>query len=440
MCDELFDLLRIKSISTHSDYKEDVQQCAEHVLRHLKNIGLENTRIFQTKGHPLVFSEYHVSKDAPTVLIYGHYDVQPPDPYDLWKSDPFNPEIRNGYIYARGVSDDKGQFFCHIKSIEALLKKDNTLPVNIKLLIEGEEEIGSPNLPNFIEEHQALLKSDVALISDTPMVSKDQPALCFALRGMVYLEIHVQGPNKDLHSGQYGGIVRNPIHALSHIINKLKTEDEIIQIPGFYDDVYPISEDNKNSFNEFPYTENDFRKELNVKTLSYPKGKSIAECLWLYPTLDCNGIVGGYIDEGAKTIIPSHASTKISMRLVANQNPEIISKSAIEYIKKCCPEGVTVTVDVHNLAYPARMNSSSSFMKAAENAFYTVYKKKPLLIGEGGTIPVVADFKRLLEIDTVMMGFNCPDDCIHSPNERFAVDAFYNGIETSYRFLKNLND
>ncbi len=436
---ELIELLKIKSVSTDNKFSKDVKNCASFLKEHLIDIGMQNATIYETKGHPIVVANYEVSKELPTVLLYGHYDVQPADPYELWSSDPFTPFIDKDYIYARGVADDKGQFFAHIKAIQAWLAVKKTLPVNIKLLIEGEEEIGSKNLAEFLKENKENLNSDVAVISDTPMINKNQPALCFSLRGMVYVEIIVRGPNRDLHSGQYGGIVQNPVQALASMIAKLKDDKDKVLIPGFYVDVEELEEKELQALKKVPITHDLYKKDLGVTDFVTDQ-IDIAKQLWLEPTLDCNGIVGGYINEGAKTIIPAQASAKISMRLVANQNPEKILNQFKSYINSIKPQGIDLEILVHNLAKPAKMNTSSVYMKAAEDAYKLTFNKTPILVGEGGTIPVVADFKEILGIDTVMMGFNCPDDCIHSPNERLLLNSFYTSIKTMAYFFENVRN
>ena len=436
--DELAEFLAIKSISTNPDYNDNVHECAKYVANKLTSIGMHETTIYETKKHPIVYSRYEVSETKPTILIYGHYDVQPPEPLELWESDPFKASIRGEYLYARGVSDDKGQVFCHIKAIEAYLETEKTLPVNIIMIIEGEEEIGSPNLAQFLEEHKASLKADVAIISDTPMIHKNQPALCFSLRGMVYAEITVTGPNKDLHSGQYGGVVQNPIQALCRIIAQLKDEDDKVMIPGFYDSVLSLSSKEKEYLDDVDIDQQTYLSELGLTAFAKESAVNIAQQLWVEPTLDCNGIVGGYIEKGAKTIIPSKASTKVSMRLVANQDPNVIADQFKAYVKSVTPKGVSIDIDIHSLAHPARMAIDTIYIKAASAAYKATFGVVPKFVGEGGTIPVVADFKQILGIDTVMMGFNCPDDCIHSPNERLLIENFFKGIQTSATFLSLL--
>lgn len=437
--EELITLLKIKSVSTDKKFIKDIKNCAQFLKDHLLTIGMKTSTIYETQGHPIVVADYFVSAGLPTVLLYGHYDVQPADPYELWNSDPFTPLVDSDYLYARGVADDKGQFFAHIKAIQAWLAVKKTLPVNIKILIEGEEEIGSKNLAAFLTENKEMLSSDVAVISDTPMINKNQPALCFSLRGMVYVELIVRGPNRDLHSGQYGGIVQNPVQALASMIARLKDAQDKVLIPGFYEDVQTPEEKEIQALKNVPITHELYKKDLGVTDFVTDQ-IDIAKQLWLEPTLDCNGIVGGYINEGAKTIIPAQASAKISMRLVSNQNPEKILEQFKAYINSIKPQGIELDILVHNLAKPAKMNTSSIYMSAAQKAYKSTFNKAPILVGEGGTIPVVADFKEILGIDTVMMGFNCPDDCIHSPNERLLLKSFYTSIKTMAHFFANVRN
>jgi acetylornithine deacetylase/succinyl-diaminopimelate desuccinylase-like protein len=438
--DELVDFLAIPSISTDSSHNNDVINCADFLKKHLIEVGFQQVDVISTKRHPIVYAEYIQDKHLPTVLIYGHYDVQPAEPYELWESDPFKAVIKNDYIYARGVADDKGQIFCHIKAVEAYIKNNVALPVNVKFVIEGEEEIGSLNLPEFIRENKERLKADIALISDSPMYAKGQPSLCFSLRGLLYVELFVKGPNKDLHSGQFGGLVQNPIHALAVILASFKDEHDNVVIEGFYDDVPQISERIKQSLSGVTNSDETLKKDLDVNTLVGDTTFSSNERKWLRPTLDCNGIYGGYTKEGAKTIIPSEASAKISMRLVGKQDPEDILAKVKAHISKHTLKGVTTRLELHSYAKPASMSIDSKAMHAAQKAFERSYQNTPYYVGEGGTIPVVADFKELLSIDTVMMGFNLPDDGIHSPNERFGLENFYKGIETSLYFLDELRN
>ena len=428
-----FDLLRFPSISANSDFKGDVVKCAQYLKEHFDMIGATRSQMFFTDNHPIVYSEFHVSEELPTLLIYGHYDVQPPDPLDKWDTPPFEPTIKDDFIYARGSADDKGQIMAHIKAVETILKYDKNLPVNIKFIIEGEEEIGSQNLPQFLKDHGDLLSSDIVLISDSPMYGDDQPSISMSIRGMLYSEVIVTGPKIDLHSGQFGGIIQNPIQALSKIVSLLKDKDDNVLIPGFYDHVSSIPQ--LDEYSKKICAEADSTLAIcGVSSLVGDGRFSPYERKWFRPTLDCNGFVGGYIGEGAKTIIPSQASAKISMRLVSNQDPVFIKNQFESYIKSITPDGVNVQIKTHSLAHPARMNDQSLFFKYAKESFFETYHKPPLVVGEGGTIPVIADFQKILGLDTIMMGFNLPDDGIHSPNERFGVSNYLKGIETAIRF------
>jgi acetylornithine deacetylase/succinyl-diaminopimelate desuccinylase-like protein len=355
---------------------------------------------------------------------------------DLWQSPPFSAEVRDGYLYARGVSDDKGQVFCHWKAIEALLKTSGELPVNIKMIIEGEEEIGSLNLPAFIHAERAKLAADVALISDTPMFGPQTPSLCTSLRGMVYTELVLRGCASDLHSGQHGGAVPNPIQALSQIISKLKDAKERVTVPGFYDSVLAIDPAMKRSMKRLPFDEKEYLKQVGAPELVGEKGYSALERRWLRPTLECNGIIGGYTGEGAKTVIPAVAKAKISMRLVANQDPAKIFEAFKAHVRSLSPKNVTVEILNHSLAFPARVRSDHPAVQAGLRALRKGFGKEPVFQGEGGTIPIVAEFERVLGLQTVLMGFNLPDDGIHAPNERFKLDNFYGGILAAGYFLE----
>ena len=433
---DLINCLKIPSISTDSEYDTHTRKCAEHVNKHLKSIGLENTEIIETKGHPLVYGDWCHAKNAPTLLFYGHYDVQPATPEDLWVTPAFEPELREGYLFARGVSDDKGQVYCHLKAIETLLKTEHKLPINIKVLIEGEEEIGSPNLAEKVEDLKDKLKADVVVISDSPMYDENNASICYSLRGLVYTELTAKGPKIDLHSGQHGGVLHNPIQVLCRLIGQLKDEKDRVLVPGFYEDVCIIDEEQLAELAELPFDEQAYAKELGVKALVQDKEFSPNARKWFRPTLDCNGISGGYQGEGAKTIIPSEASVKISLRLVANQDPQKILAHLKKYIHANCPEGIELSFKDHSAAKPVRVKKDSEFVKAAEKAFKSGFNVPVRYHGEGGSIPVVADFKEILGIDTVFMGFNLPDDAIHSPNERFKLEHYYKGIQTVIEFLK----
>jgi len=382
---ELKHFLSYPSISTNPENKKDVLECAEYLKEHMESLGMQNAKVYPTNGHPVVYSEWlNAGKDKPTVLIYGHYDVQPVDPIELWTSPPFEAEIRGENIFARGSADDKGQVFIHLKAIEAHLSQNKSLPVNIKLLIEGEEEIGSVNLGDFIREHTELLKCDVVVVSDTSMFSKELPALGYALRGLCYMQVDVIGPNKDLHSGQYGGAVENPINALAEMISKMKDADGRILIDGFYDDVAPLSKEEKANFDKLPFDDTEYAKALEVDELAGEKGYSTLERLWSRPTLDCNGIWGGFTGEGAKTVLPSKASAKISMRLVPNQDPDKIAQLFVDFVKKIAPKSIKVDVYGQHHGKPWISPIESKWNQAAIRALKTGFGKEPVFMREGG--------------------------------------------------------
>ncbi len=435
---ELKDFLSIPSVSSQSNHNGDMQRCAQWIADHMRSIGMNNVSVMSTPGHPVVYSEWLEASDAPTVLLYGHYDVQPVDPLNLWTSPPFEMTIRGENIYARGSSDDKGQVFIHFKSIEALMKQHGRLPVNIKMLIEGEEEVGSENLDNFVKEHKELLKADLVLISDSSMFAKDVPSICYALRGLSYLEIEVTGPNRDLHSGSFGGSVHNPIQALSEMIASLHDKNGKITIPGFYRKVRPLSKVERTAFAKLPFKEKEYAKDLGVKELYGEKGFSSLERVWTRPTLECNGIWGGYIGEGAKTVLPSKAFAKISCRLVPDQDSASIAKMVEKHLKKIAPK--TIQVQVRNLhgGEAAITPINSPGVQAAIAALEKGFGKKPLYQREGGSIPIVVQFKKLLGLDTVLLGFGLPDENAHSPNEFLNINNFFGGIKTSVHFFTEL--
>lgn len=434
--EELFELIRIPSISSQSKHKEDMQRVAEKWKEILINAGVDKAEIMPTKGHPVVYAEKIISKDAPTVLVYGHADVMPPDPVDQWKSNPFEPEVRDGKIYARGADDNKGQSFIHAKAFEYLVKND-LLKVNVKFLIEGEEEIGSPSLGEFCENNKELLKSDIILVSDTSMIDEDTPSITTGLRGIAYWEVEVTGPNVDLHSGLFGGAVANPIEELSKMIAGLIDENGRVTVPGFYDDVEEISDEERAKLAEAPYDEEKYKKAIGVKALQGEKGYSTIERTGIRPAMDLCGIWGGYMDEGAKTVLPSKAYAKVSARLVPNQDNKKITQQFKEYFESIAPESVTVKVTpLHGgQAYVCPMDIPA--YKAAEKAFYKVYGKNPIPFRSGGSIPIIADFEKILGTKSILMGFGLESDAIHSPNENFPLKQFYNGIETVIEFYKN---
>ncbi len=436
---ELKHFLSYPSISTNPENKKDVEECAAYIKEHLEKMGMENVTVYPTKGHPVVYADWlHAGADKPTVLIYGHYDVQPVDPLNLWTSPPFEAEIRGENIYARGSADDKGQVFIHFKAIEAHLTQNKSLPVNIKLLIEGEEEIGSMNLGDFIKSHVELLKCDVIVISDTAMFSKELPALGYALRGLCYMQVDVTGPNRDLHSGQYGGSVENPINALAEMICKMKDADGKILIDGFYDDVAPLSKEEKDNFAKLPFSDEEYAKGLEVDALAGEKGYSTLERIWARPTLDCNGIWGGFIGEGAKTVLPSKASAKISMRLVPNQDPDKIEKLFVDFVKKIAPKSIKINVYGQHHGKPWISPIDSKWNKAAISALKQGFGKEPVFMREGGSIPIVFTLEEYLKAPTVLLGFGLPDENAHSPNEHLNLNNFHNGIITASIFYNEL--
>lgn len=436
---ELKQFLKFPSISTNPENKKDVLECAEYLKKHMESIGMQNAKLYPTKGHPVVYSDWlNAGADKPTVLIYGHYDVQPVDPVELWTSPPFEADIRGENIYARGSADDKGQVFIHLKAIEAHLSRNKTLPVNIKLLIEGEEEIGSVHLGDFIKDNVELLRCDVIVVSDTSMFSKELPALGYALRGLCYMQVDVTGPNRDLHSGQYGGSVENPINALAEMISKMKDADGKILIDGFYDDVAPLSKEEKENFEKLPFDDKEYAKGLEVDELAGEKGYSTLERIWSRPTLDCNGIWGGFTGEGAKTVLPSKASAKISMRLVPNQDPDKIAELFVKFVKKIAPKSIKVDVYGQHHGKPWISPIDSKWNQAAIRALKAGFGKEPVFMREGGSIPIVFTLEEYLKAPTVLLGFGLPDENAHSPDEHLNLNNFFNGIQTSAVFYNEI--
>ena len=435
----LKELLSIPSISAQPQHKGDLARAAQWLVDHLLAVGMQRAKVMPTAGHPVVYAEWMgAGKDKPTVLIYGHYDVQPPEPFDLWHSEPFKPDVRGQNLYARGASDDKGQIFLHIKAVEAYLKSSGQLPVNVKFIIEGEEEIGGPSLEPFVEQNAKLLTSNVALISDTGMPAPDLPALTYALRGLCYMEIEITGPQRDLHSGSFGGAVYNPIQALSEIIVSLKDAHGHITIPGFYDRVRPLDDDERKSLAKVPFDDQVFRAEAGIPSTWGEEGYTVLEQITARPTLDCNGVWGGYTGEGSKTVLPSKAFAKISMRLVPDQDHEEIARLFHDYVIKVAPPQVQVKVKSLHGGRPAMVERNSSMIQAAATALERAFDRRPVFVREGGSIPVVSTFKRVLGIPTVLMGFGLSDDNLHSPNEKFYLPNFYRGIQASIHFLDEL--
>ena len=433
--DELFDLLRIPSISAKSEHKNDMVKCAERVKQRLLEAGADKVEIFLTDGHPIVYGEKIIDPSKPTVLVYGHYDVQPAEPLDLWKSGPFDPTIRDGKIFARGSCDDKGQVYMHIKVLEILVKT-NSLQSNIKFCIEGEEEVGSPNLGTFIKNHKDLLKADCILISDSSMISLDTPSIDIGLRGLSYIEVEVTGPDRDLHSGVYGGAVANPITILAQMIASLHDENNHITIPGFYDDVLESTPEERELMAKAPFNEKEYMDDLGIKALWGEKGYTTNERTGIRPTLEVNGIWGGYIGEGSKTVLPSKAFAKISCRLVPNQKTDKITKLLIDHLEKITPPYVTLKATLHHGGEPYVTPIDSNAYKAASKAMETTFGKLPIPVRGGGSIPICALFEKELGTKIVFMGFGLDSDNIHSPNEKFNVENFYKGIETIPYFHK----
>ena len=426
---ELLELLCIPSVSAKNEHKTDMTKCAEMVKQRLLEAGIDKAVLYPTEGHPVIYGEKMIDAGKPTVLVYGHYDVQPAEPLGLWNSEPFDPLIKDGKIFARGACDDKGQVYMHIKALETMVKT-NTLSNNIKFIIEGEEEIGSPNLAKFVSANKGLLKADVVLISDTSMISMDNPSIDIGVRGLSYIEIEVTGPNRDLHSGVYGGAVANPVTILSKMIASCHDENNHITIPGFYDDVVEATADERNLMAQAPYDEDAYKSDLGVKELWGEKGYSTNERTGTRPTLEVNGIWGGYQGEGAKTVLPSKAYAKISARLVPNQSSDIITKKMLDYFKSISPASVTVKASIHHGGEPYMTPIDSIAYKAAAKAIETTFGKKPIPVRGGGSIPICALFEKELDIKIVFLGFGLNSDNLHSPNEKFDIINFYKGIET----------
>jgi len=435
---QLKDFLRIPSISAQSAHKDDVRRAGKWVADYLNKLGIK-AEICETAGHPCVVAEYKKADNLPTVLIYGHYDVQPVDPVNLWKTAPFEPIEEEGYLIARGSTDDKGQMFAHLKGAEAYLKTTGALPCNVKFLIEGEEEASEGNLDEFIKKNKERLAADIVLISDGSQYGTDMPAINFGLRGIGFVEVKVTGPCKDLHSGSYGGAVANPINVLCKMIAQLHDENGHVTIPGFYDNVYKATKWEKEQYAKLPFSAEEYRASTGAPKLWGEKGYMPLEQNWIRPTLDCNGITGGYQGEGGKTIIPSWASTKITMRLVPNMKPPEICDKIETYLKKICPDTVTLEVIKHGGATPVQVSTDGPWLEAAARAIKTGFGKEPFFTKEGGSIPVVETFKSVLGIDTLLVGFGQQTDNAHSPNERFSIKDFHRGCRTSAALFEELS-
>lgn len=439
---ELLDLLRIPSVSADPKFKKDVFAAAEFVKDSLVNAGADQVEICETAGYPIVYGEKIIDPNLPTVLVYGHYDVQPADPYEFWDSPPFDPVIKKtkthpeGAIFARGSADDKGQFYMHVKAFEAMMAT-NELTCNVKFMIEGEEEIGSDNLDKFVIANKEKLKADVILISDTHMISMQDPSITVGLRGMAYMEVEVTGANRDLHSGTYGGAVANPINVLCDMISSMQDENNHITIPGFYDKVQELTEAQRARLNEAPFDLDEYKEKLDIDDIHGEKGYSTIERVGIRPTLDVNGIWGGYIGEGAKTVLPSKANAKISMRLVPDQDWKEIATLFENYFKSIAPKSVRVKVTAHHGGSPAVVSDTSTGYKAAEAAMEETFGKKPIPTREGGSIPIVALFQKELGSDPILFGFGLDTDALHSPNEHYGVENYFIGIETIAAFFRH---
>lgn len=432
---ELFELIRIPSISSIQDHKDDMLRTAELWKKFIIEAGADRAEVMPSEGNPVVYGEKIVDPNKPTVLVYGHYDVMPVDPIEAWESDPFKPEIRDGKIFARGADDDKGQAFMHAKAFE-LMVKTNTLPCNVKFMIEGEEEIGSPSLGNFCKKHKELLKADIILVSDTTMISTDIPSITTGLRGLAYMEVEVTGPNRDLHSGLYGGAVANPINVLSRMIAQLQDENFRITIPGFYDDVIEVMPAERTEMAKAPFDLDEYKKSLDIEEEEGEAGFSTMERTGIRPSLDVNGIWGGYIGEGAKTVIPSKAYAKISMRLVPNQDNKKIAQLFANYFESLAPKSVKVKVTELHGGYPYVSPTDMHAYQAAEKAYTATFGKKPIPVRSGGSIPIISTFEKILGLKSILMGFGLESDAIHSPNENYPLFNFYKGIETIPYFYK----
>jgi acetylornithine deacetylase/succinyl-diaminopimelate desuccinylase-like protein len=433
---ELFDLLRIPSVSADSKHKDDLRKAAEFIKEKLLQAGAVKAELCETAGFPIVYGEKIIDVKLPTVLVYGHYDVQPPDPLDLWVSPPFEPQVRDGKIFARGACDDKGQMYMHIKALEMMLQTTG-LPCNVKFMIEGEEEVGSDNLGKFLAGNKEKLKADVILVSDTSIFSNEVPSICVGLRGLSYVEVEVTGPNRDLHSGMYGGAVANPVNVLCEMIASLKDKNNHITIPDFYKDVVELTESERKELNRVPFVIEDYKKALDIADVNGESGFNTLERVSIRPTLDVNGIWGGYTGEGAKTVLPSKASAKISMRLVPNQDPDKITEMFTKHFASIAPKGVTVKVKPHHGGQPALTPTDSVAYKAASKAFEEIWGKTPIPMRSGGSIPIVSLFEKELGLKTVLMGFGLDEDAIHSPNESYRIENYFLGIETITAFYRN---
>ena len=436
LLEELKTFLKIPSISTLPEHKGDVDRAARFVADSLGTAGMENIEIIPTAGHPLVYADWMHAPGKPTVLCYGHYDVQPPDPLDLWVTPPFEPTIRDGNLYARGSADDKGQMYMHIKAVETLRAVNGTLPVNVKFLIEGEEEVGGESIAKYVAENPQKLKADVALVSDTALYAEGIPTLCIGLRGLIYMEVTATGPMRDLHSGLYGGAAPNAVFGLIELLSKAKNAGGVIKIPGIYDDVEPPAPAEKESWEKLPFREKDFlKKEVGSTRLTGETKYSVLERIWARPTLEVHGIAGGFTSVGAKTVIPAKATAKVSIRLVPRQDPEKVVAAFRKFVEKNTPKGIRTEVKVLSASPAVMVNPDHPAIQIAAKAFSDILQNPTVFIRSGGSIPIVGDFATHLKIPTILMGFGLPDDGLHSPNEKYKVENYYKGIMTIAHFF-----
>jgi acetylornithine deacetylase/succinyl-diaminopimelate desuccinylase-like protein len=429
--EELKALLAIPSISALPEHREDVKRCATWCADEMRRIGLQNVHLIDTPGNPVVYGEWTGAQGAPTILFYGHYDVQPVDPLELWESPPFEATIRDGELYARGSADDKGQVFMHLKAIEAHLKENGRLPVNIKLILEGEEEVGSVNLDDFIASHKTELKADVVVISDTGMFDRGVPSICYGLRGLVYTQIELRGSKGDMHSGVFGGAVSNPAFVLAQMLAQMKDRSGRIKVPGFYDDVRPLEDAERQAWAQLPFNEKKYRKEFGIPKLFGESGYSTLERTWARPTVEVNGLLSGFTGEGAKTVLPAVAMAKVSMRLVPNQDPNKIADLFEDYVRKIAPKTVELKFTRMQGGKPWMASPDHPFMQAAGRAIERGFGRKPVFTREGGSIPVVSTFQEMLGLPSVLFGVGLPDENAHAPNEKLDVGNFHNGIIAS---------
>lgn len=429
--DELKQYLAIPSVSTLPEHREDLRRCAEWTAEHMRTIGLENVKVVDTPGHPIVYGDWLHAPEAPTVLIYGHYDVQPADPLDQWLSPPFEATVRDNELFARGATDDKGQLFVHLKALEAHLSQDHALPVNVRVIFEGEEESGSPNLDDFIRANREMLACDVVLISDSPMFEKGVPSICYGLRGLSYFQVDLRGTSTDLHSGSFGGAVANPAFVLAQILSQMKDRGGHVKIPGFYDSVRELTEREREEFKRLPFNEKHYRKALGAPKLHGETGYSTLERVWARPTFEVNGLLAGFTGEGAKTVIPATAMAKVSMRLVPNQDPDEIARLFEDYVRKVAPKSVELKVTRMHGGRPWMTELDNRFVQAATRAIELGFGRQPVYTREGGSIPVVATFQAELNAPTVLFGFGLPDENAHAPNEKLDLGNFFGGIVAS---------